>query len=139
MSDKFSLKDLGNLNYFLGIEVLPTKKGLFLSQHKYITDILNRTIMLGVKESAIPLSTSVSLQLFDGSSTVNEEQFRKIVGSLQYLCLTRPDINFVVNKLSQFMHKPTQIHFTILKRVIRYLKGSLFHGLLIKKILHHNY
>ena len=133
LSDKFSLKDLGNLNYFLGIEVLPTKQGLFLSQHKYITEILDRTTMSGAKESVTPLSTSVSLQLFDGSSTANEEQFRKIIGSLQYLCLTRPDINFAVNKLSQFMHKPTQIHFTALKRVLRYLKGTLFHGLLIKK------
>lgn len=115
LADTFSLKDIGNLNFFLGLEVISTKEGLFLSQHKYILDILDLTMMTGAKESATALSTSISLHLFDVSNVANVEQFRKIIGALQYLCLTQPNINFVVNKLSQFMHKPTSIHFQCLK------------------------
>ena len=89
--------------------------------------------MSGAKESSIPLSTSVSLSLSDGTAAATVEEYRKIIGALQYLCLTRPNIAFAVNKLSQFMHKPTQLHFTSLKRVLRYIKHTMFHGLFIKK------
>ena len=88
--------------------------------------------MNGPKEAAI-LSTSISKSLFKGSSAANEEDFRKIVGALHYLCLTCPNISYAVNKFSQFMHNLTQTHYTTLKRVLKYLKETLFHGLFIKK------
>jgi hypothetical protein len=107
---KFSLKDLGPLHFFLGIEVIPTQNGLFLTQHKYIRDLLAKTCMDGAKDVTTPLSTSVSLKLNDGSATVNPTEYRKVIGALQYLSLTQPDISFAVNKLSQFMHCPSTIH-----------------------------
>ncbi|EOY16663.1 Cysteine-rich RLK (RECEPTOR-like protein kinase) 8 [Theobroma cacao] len=135
LASQFSIKDLGSLHYFLGIEVVLTAQGFFLSQHRYISDILIKTGMSGAKASTTPISTTTRLCLHDGSATADDEAFRKIVGCLQYLVLTRLDICFVVNKLSQFMHKPSTLHFQALKRVLRYLKRTLFHGLFIKKEL----
>lgn len=89
-SARFSLKDLGTLNYFLGVEVIHLPHGCFLSQQQYIRDLLQR------------------FQL-DGSASADPTLFRQLVGALQYLSITRPDVAFVVNKLSQFMHKPSQL------------------------------
>jgi hypothetical protein len=109
------------LHFFLGIEVIPTQNGLFLTQHKYIRDLLARTCMDGAKDVTTPLSTSVSLKLNDGSAAVNPTEYCKVIGALQYLSLTRPDISFAVNKLSQFMHCSSTIHWTATKRLLRYL------------------
>ena len=107
---KFYLKDMGLLHFFLGIEVVPTQAGLFLSQHKYVRDLLSKTNMSAAKDVSTPLSTSQSLKLVDGTAPVDSSDFHWIIESLQYLSLIRPDISFAVNKLSQFMHKPTQTH-----------------------------
>ncbi|PKI44367.1 hypothetical protein CRG98_035241, partial [Punica granatum] len=133
LSSRFSIKDLGMLHYFLGVEAAPTSTGLFLSQHKYIRELLERTDMAGAKEVNTPMSCSASLLLHDGSPPADATEFRRVVGSLQYLSLTRPDIAFSVNKLSQYMHAPTQNHWTAVKRLLRYLKQTIFHGLHIKR------
>jgi hypothetical protein len=130
---KFSLKDLGPLHFFLGIEVIPTQNGLFLTQHKYIRDLLARTCMDGAKDVTTPLSTSVSLKLNDGSAAVTPTEYCKVIGVLQYLSLTRLDISFAVNKLSQFMHYPFTIHWSATKQLLRYLKNTIFHGISIQK------
>ena len=130
---QFSLKDMGPLNFFLDMEVVSTCAGLFLSQHQYIRDLLSRTSMVGAKDVSTPLSTGISLKLDDGTAFVNSGDFRRVLGSLQYLSLTRPDISFVVNKLSQFMHRPTTTHWTTVKRLLRYLKQTIFHGIHIQK------
>ncbi|GJT93199.1 retrovirus-related pol polyprotein from transposon TNT 1-94 [Tanacetum coccineum] len=89
---------------------------LFLSQHRHIADLLSRFNMAGAKEVSTPLSSTETLLLNDGSHTVDSSSYRSIVGSLQYLAITRPDVSFAVNKLSQFMHAPTQLHLQALKR-----------------------
>ena len=131
----FSLKDMGSLHFFLGIEVIPTRAGLFLSQHKYVRDLLSNTSMSGVKDVSTPLSITQSLQLIDGTTTVDSSEFCRIIGCLQYLSLTCPDISFAVNKLSQFMHKPTTNHWTTTKRLFRYIKQTIFHGIQIHKVV----
>lgn len=133
LSSKFLLKDMGTLHYFLGVEVLPTCAGIFLSQHQYIRNLLSKTNMTGAKDVSTPLSTSTPLKLADGTAAFDSTEFRRVLGSLQYLSLTRPDISFAVNKLSQFMHKPTHSHWTAVKRLLRYLKHTIFHGIHIKK------
>ncbi|VVA23262.1 Hypothetical predicted protein, partial [Prunus dulcis] len=129
LARRFSVKDLGSLHYFLGVEVIPTTSGLFLSQHHYIRDLLLKAKMDGAKEVSTPLSPSDSLVLNDGTPPTDATRFRQIIGGLQYLNLTRPDISFAVNKLSQFMHKPSESHWQALKRLLRYLKGTLYFGL----------
>jgi histone deacetylase 1/2 len=133
LGTQFSLKDMGLLHYFLGVAVIPTHAGLFLSQHQYIRDILETQNMAGAKDISTPLSTTQSLHLLDGTTSVDNIEYRRIIGSLQYLSLTHPDICFAVNKLSQFMHKPTVTHWAATKRLLRYLKQTIFHGIHIRK------
>ena len=133
LGDMFSLKDMGPLHFFLGVEVIPTKAGLFLTQHKYIRELLANSNMSGAKDISTPMSTSQTLQLIDGTAAVDSTEFRRVIGSLQYLSLTRPDISFAVNKLSQFMHKPSTSHWTATKRLLRYLKQTIFYGIQINR------
>ena len=133
LGDRFSLKDMGLLHFFLGVEVIPTPARLFLSQHKYIRELLSNTNMSSAKDVSTPLSTTQSLKLLDGTTNVDNTKFPRIIGSLQYLSLMHPNISFVVNKLSQFMHKPTTTHFTTTKRLFRYLKQTIFHGIQLTK------
>ncbi|CAH1437748.1 unnamed protein product [Lactuca virosa] len=121
------------LHHFLGIEVIPTPTGLFLSQHRHIQDILTQFGMEGAKDVTTPLSATEPLSITDQSPTVDATPYRKLIGYLQYLSFTRPDISFAINKLSQFMHNPRQTHWQALKRVLRYLKGTIHHGLVLNR------
>jgi hypothetical protein len=122
-----------NINYFLGIEVLHTSDGLFLSQRKYILDLLKKSNMLNAKTVTSLMSSSVTLSRFDGEAFEDPSLCRSIVGSLQYLSLTRPDVSFAVNKVCQFLQRPTINHWTAVKRILRYLKHTLFHGLFLQR------
>jgi hypothetical protein len=133
LSNRFSLKHMGTPHYFLGIELVPSRTGLFLSQHKFIRDILEKFDMDAAKPTHTPLSTSTTLTLNDGTAAADSTLYRQIIGALQYLNLTRPDLSFAINKLSQFMHKPTSLHLQHLKRLLRYLKATLNYGILLRK------
>ncbi|CAL1353625.1 unnamed protein product [Linum trigynum] len=133
LAHKFSLKALGDVNYFLGIEVIPTATGYILSQHKYMTDILARFHMLDAAPVSTPLASSVSLTLHDGTCPTDATRFRQVLGALQYLVYTRPDIAFSINKLSQYMHSPSSHHWQCLKRLLRYVCGTLSYGLAIRR------
>lgn len=100
LSNRFSLKDLGTLSYFLGVEVLPHSDGLFLSQTKYILDLLTKSNMDDCKPTTTPMSSSLQLTINDGKPISNPTDYRSLVGGLQYVSLTRPDVAFAVNKLS---------------------------------------
>lgn len=130
--EKFALKDMGRLNFFLGIEVQHVPKGVLLSQKKYILEILHKTEMTGASSTPTPMVSNPKLVASDGSSPFADGHlYRSIVGILQYLCITRPDLAFCVNKLSQFMNSPSDTHWKAVKRVLRYLVGTLDHGLLL--------
>ncbi|KAJ9560019.1 hypothetical protein OSB04_005179 [Centaurea solstitialis] len=133
LATRFSVKDLGYPSHFLGVELIPTSNGLFLSQHRHIHDLLTMQRMDGAKPVLTPLCSSEVLTLEDGTPKVDPTPYRKLVGSLQYLAFTRPDISFAVNKLAQFMHQPSQTHWQALKRLLRYLKGTVYHGLFLNK------
>ncbi|PNX98781.1 hypothetical protein L195_g022038 [Trifolium pratense] len=133
LSNKFSLKNMGSPHYFLGIELIPTPTGMFLSQHKFIREILEKFEMDGSKPAPTPLATTATLTLHDGTAATDSTYYRKIIGALQYLNLTRPDLSFAINKLSQFMHKPTTLHLQHLKRLLRYLKSTINLGIFLKK------
>ncbi|XP_021985727.1 uncharacterized mitochondrial protein AtMg00810-like [Helianthus annuus] len=128
LHNEFAIKDLGKLNYFLGLEVTYTQNGIFLNQSKYALDILTRAKMLDAKPAPTPLSTNVS---FVSTVTLFPDAtfYRSIVGALQYLTITRPDISYAVNQVSQYLHAPTTTHFQEVKRILRYLKGTLAFGL----------
>jgi hypothetical protein len=131
----FALKDLGSLHYFLGIEVNRVHDGIILSQEKYANDLLNRVNMKTCKPVDTPLSVSDKLSMADGEVLDSEDstRYRSIVGALQYITLTRPDIAFSVNKVCQFLHAPTTVHWTAVKRILRYLRGTMALGLRLSR------
>ena len=133
LANRFSIKDMGNLSYFLGIETIRTPAGMHLMQRKYVTDLLTKANMLHTKPVATPLPTSLKLLLNSGEPLADPGEYRWLVGSPQYLALTRPDISYAVNRLSQFMHRPTSEHWQAVKRVLRYLSGTLSHGIFLRK------
>lgn len=125
----FAMKDLGPLHFFLGIEAMYDSGGLYLTQTKYIMDLLHRTKFQDVKPISSPAQSGQKLSMYDGDSIPDPSEYRSVVGALQYLTLTRPDISFAVNQVCQFMHLPTTIHWKAVKRILRYLKQTYDHGL----------
>jgi histone deacetylase 1/2 len=131
----FAIKDLGELHYFLGIQVKRKKGELLMTQERYAADILKRVNMQLCKAVNTPLSTAERLSITSGTRLGSDDstRYRSIVGALQYLTLTRPDISFSVNKVRQFLHSPTTTHWEAVKRILRYVKGTIGFGLKIRK------
>ena len=132
LSHRLSLKDLGPLHFFLGVEASRTSSGLHLSQQKYIRDLLVKTKMDEAKPISTPMSSTEILLLHDGSPACDATEYRQVIGLVQYLSFTRPDVSFVVNKLSQYIHQPSTAHWAAMKRVLRYLKGTVDCGLFLR-------
>ncbi|GJY90116.1 ribonuclease H-like domain-containing protein [Tanacetum coccineum] len=126
------IKDLGDLKYFLGIEVIKNDKGICLSQRKYSLELLSEFGMLACKPSKTPLYVSKNknkpVRLVDGDEKLLENitGFQKLVAKLIYLTLTRPDISYAVHKLSHVMHAPKLADMKSAFKVLRYIKSS--HG-----------
>ncbi|XP_021767672.1 uncharacterized protein LOC110731802 [Chenopodium quinoa] len=131
LDTQFHMKDMGELRYFLGIEVDRTKRGIFLSQKKYVKDILNEYNLSDCKPLRLPMDCHVKLTHSTRIPLEHPEVYQRLVGKLIYLTITRPDIAFTVHNLSQFMHSPTSAHFQAAKRVLRYLSGSSDQGILL--------
>ncbi|KAJ0827232.1 putative RNA-directed DNA polymerase [Helianthus annuus] len=134
LNEKFSIKDLGNLKYFLGIEVARTKEGLVLSQRKYTLDILEDSGMMGCRPSGFPMEQNLKLDKGEEEEKVDVVKYRRLVGRLLYLQATRPDITYSVNVLSQFVADPRKNHMDAATRGLRYLKGTLGLGILLPKM-----
>ncbi|XP_060962007.1 uncharacterized mitochondrial protein AtMg00810-like [Cannabis sativa] len=127
---KFKLKTLGPLRYFLGFEIARSKDGLFLSQRKYTIQLLEDTGYVGCKPAKTAMDPRTKLDDQQGDLLTNPSAYRQIIGKLLYLTLSRPDITFAVNCLSQFMSNPRSPHLQALNHLLRYLKGNLGQGLL---------
>lgn len=124
LNSNFSTKDLSLLTYFCGIEVLPTLDSLLLSKCKYFLDLLAKQNMISSKPIPTPyLATGTPLSAQDGTPPVNATLFHQVLGGLQHLRMTRPDIDFAINKLSQFMHAPTT-HWAAVKHLLCYLNNT---------------
>lgn len=129
LNSSFSLKHLGENNYFLGLEAHVTNQCISLTQSKYARELIAKAHLQNCKPSPTPLCPSHKLSCNDSSSFDNPSLYRSIIGGLQYLTLTRPDLSFSVNKLSQFLQEPTQNHWKACKRVLRYIRGTISNGL----------
>ncbi|XP_019154339.1 PREDICTED: uncharacterized protein LOC109150819 [Ipomoea nil] len=130
LATAFKIRDLGQPTFFLGIETIPVPDGVILSQRRYMRDILQRAGMTDCKALATPASlTQPVCQSAD--SFDNPTQYRRLAGALQYLTITQLDLSYSVNRLCQFLHSPTNEHWGLLKRVLRYVKGTLEYGLRI--------
>ena len=133
LATKFEMKDLGQLKYFLGIEVARSKHGVLLSLRKYVLDLLTETGMLGCKPVETPMEMNHKLGIHPDQAPTDKGRYQRLVGRLIYLSHTRPDIAYAVSVVSQFMHASSEEHMEAVYRILRYLKSAPGKGLLFSK------
>ncbi|XP_022858592.1 uncharacterized protein LOC111379452 [Olea europaea var. sylvestris] len=128
---EFEVKDLGQMQYFLGMEVARSHKGISILQRKYVLDLLIETGILGCKPSDTPIDAEKRIK--NAGNSVDIDRYQRLVGKLIYLSYTRPDIVFAVSVVSQHIHAPKVVHLEEVYKILRYLKGSIRRGLYFKK------
>ncbi|XP_055826233.1 uncharacterized mitochondrial protein AtMg00810-like [Solanum dulcamara] len=133
LSSEFSMKDLGHLSFFLGIVITRNTYGVFLSQTHYATKIIERAKMTNCSPYPTPVDTKSKLSATVDTPYDDPTKYRSLTGALQYLTFTRPDISYVVQQVCLHMNAPTNEHMRALKHIIRYLQGTLTHGLYLYK------
>ena len=126
---QFEMKDLGPLNYFLGLEVSSSANGYYLTQAKYTYDLISRASITDSKIVDTPIEHKCRLNSHDGESLSDVIIYKRLVGSLIYLTVTRPDISYAVHVVSRFMAAPRSPHYAAVLRILRYMKGTIFDGL----------
>lgn len=131
LQSQFKVKDLGHLNYFLGIEIARSKDGIYIHQRKYALNLLNTTGLLAAKPSHITLEAQHNLNTESGTPLSDGSIYRRLVGQLIYLTITRPELSYPVHILSQFMANPTNVHWNAALKLVRYLKNAPGQGLLL--------
>ncbi|KAL9250699.1 Retrovirus-related Pol polyprotein from transposon RE1-like protein [Drosera capensis] len=135
LSKQFHIKDLGTLKYFLGIEIAKQGKSFLQNQRKYCFDLLKESGFLGCKPVDTPMEQNLKLSNFTDEPDFiipNLDMYRRLVGKLIYLTVTRPDISFAVSLVSQFMYTPRKSYLIVVDHILRYLKKSPGKGLIYR-------
>ena len=126
---EFDMSDLGEMKYFLGLEITQTSEGIFLSQKQYATSLLKKFKLEKYNLVATSLVLNEKLMKNDGEAKADATLYRSLIGSLLYLTASRPDVMFSASLLSRYMQNPSQRHFGAAKRVLRYIKGTIDMGI----------
>ncbi|RVW62389.1 Retrovirus-related Pol polyprotein from transposon RE1 [Vitis vinifera] len=134
---EFEMKDLGHLKYFLGIEVSRSSEGIFLSQRKYVLDLLQETGMSGCQPVNTPIEEGLKLCVEPNQVSTDKGRYQRLVGRLMYLAHTRPDLTYALSVVSQYMHNPGEQHMNAVMRILRYLKNAPGKGILFAKNVNH--
>lgn len=132
LDKKFALKSLGQLQYFLGIQVHYLDSRFIINQAKYVDGLLYKLQLTNLKLAPSPSVLGKHLSLGEGTPLVDPFIFRSTIGALQYLTNTRPDISYIVNHPNQFLQKPTDLHWQAVRIILRYISGIKHCGLLFK-------
>ncbi|CAM8899039.1 unnamed protein product [Rhodiola kirilowii] len=127
--EKFRIKDLGQLKYFLGLEVARSTDGIFLHQQKYALELLEEHNLTDCKPAKMPMTLKHNLSMSAAAVMTDPLHYRRLVGKLIYLTITRPDLAYSVHILSQFMQHPTEDHHTAALRLLRYVKAAPAQGI----------
>ncbi|XP_019056160.1 PREDICTED: uncharacterized protein LOC109115944 [Nelumbo nucifera] len=128
---KFEIKDIGNLRYFLGIEVASSMRGIYISQRKYVLDLRQEVGRLDCKPIETLIDPNHKLGVYEKDVLLDKGVYQRLIGCLLYLCLTRLDISYAMGVVSQYMHKPRSSHMQAVNRILAYLyecpgKGILY-------------
>ncbi|XP_055822197.1 uncharacterized mitochondrial protein AtMg00810-like [Solanum dulcamara] len=129
IAKEFEMTDIGEMSYFFGVKVKQMRCGIFMSQKKYAEQILKKFRMQDCKLVATPAEPCMKLSVDSTSEQVNPTFFKSVIRSLSYLTISWPDIMYAVGLVSIFMKKPKQDHWVDTKRILRYIKGTVNHGL----------
>ena len=129
LKQEFDMKDLGELRYFLGIEIIRTKEGIWLSQRQYALNMLSKYGMADCKPISMPLDQNLKLRADEGQVLDNVTMYRKIVSCLIYLTISRPDLSYTIGLESQFMQLPRKPHLDAVRRKLRYVSATLDYAL----------
>jgi len=133
MQLEFNMTDLGRMSYFLGIEVIQSDVGIFICQRRYAREMLARFNMTECNPIRNPIVPGTALSKDDEETSVDATKFKQVVGSLMYLTVTRPDLMFGVSLISRYMATPKASHWVAAKRILRYVKGTIEHGILYQR------
>ena len=123
------MSDLGHLHYFLGLQVLQTKEGIFLSQYKHACDLLRRFHMEDYKPSPSPFHSGVKLPATCTSPEVDATLYHQLVGSILYLSHSHPDLSFSIGHVSCHIQTTHEIHLKATKRILQYIRGTIQFGI----------
>jgi hypothetical protein len=133
LQQEFAMTDLGNLHYFLGVSAKRSSSGLFLSQAKYAAEVLDKANMSSCNPRQTPIEVHSKLSAQDGPPVADPTLYRSLVGALQYLMLTWPDIAHAVQQVCLYMHDLRESHFALIKHILRYIKGTMEYGLTLSQ------
>ena len=129
MKQEFEMSMVGELNYFLGLQVKQREDGIFISQEKYAKNLVKRFGLDSKKHTSTPMSSSAKLSYDATGTEVDPTFYRSMIGSLLYLTASRPDIAFSVGVCARFQATPKESHLTVVKRIIRYINGTYDYGI----------
>ncbi|KAK6120548.1 hypothetical protein DH2020_045714 [Rehmannia glutinosa] len=133
MQGEFEMSMMGELNFFLGLEIKQCQEGIYISQSKYTKELLKK---FGIEEGrtvSTPMATNVKIDKDEKGKSVDESKYRGMIGSLLYLTASRSDILHVVCLCARFQSNPKESHMSVVKRIFRYLKGTIQYGLFYPK------
>jgi hypothetical protein len=133
LQQEFAMKDPGQLHHFLGVTVEPLRTSFLLHQRQYALDILERAGMTDCKPCSTPVDTQAKLSATLGDPVADPTAYRSLVGALQYHTFTRPDLTYAVQQMCLHMHDPRESHLAALKRLLRYVRGTVDFGLVLHR------
>eukprot|EP00257_Ricinus_communis_P019408 XP_015578394.2 uncharacterized protein LOC107261729 [Ricinus communis] len=134
MKEVFEMTDLGEMIFFLGMQVQQKQNKIFVSQQKYAKEVLNKFNMEACKLTATPMNQKGKFSKENGAKKVDDKLYKSLIGYLMYLTATRPDIMHAVSLLSRYMNCANEIHLQVAKRILRYVKGTVDYGIKFSQV-----